>query len=134
MKELFVTYEIAIKLKALGFTEPCLAYYGKSLIGELIGNIWNGYPIELSLPDNSIHVDAYAPLWQQVIDWFREKHRIMIVVDFYTNGSRENTTLEYHFKISEPNTWHEQDIFVRSDFKTYADAQAKAIELALTLL
>ena len=27
MKEQFVTYEIALKLKELGFDEPCIAYY-----------------------------------------------------------------------------------------------------------
>jgi hypothetical protein len=58
MEKEFVTYEIALKLKELGFEEECLAYFeDKELtLGRL----------------SSVGKKRYliAPLWQQAIDWF----------------------------------------------------------------
>lgn len=34
MQEQFVTYEIALKLKELGFNEPCFAYYDEEDINH----------------------------------------------------------------------------------------------------
>lgn len=74
MENQFATYEIALALKELGFDEPCFGYYNDA----------NTDP-EISLP---VAVDVVclkfnlvkAPLWQQVIDWFREKYNIHIWV------------------------------------------------------
>ena len=105
MKEQFVTYEIALKLKELGFDEECLAFYSHEEVypdkdynktdfvllssktrGELVGHgsvrnflfDWlkdnDKTSGELSTLSNSVT----APLWQQVIDWFREKYDIHI--------------------------------------------------------
>lgn len=68
MKEQFCTYEIALKLKELGFNEECLASY-----------------FEWPIPDRgtfelSLRGTIHAPLWQQAIDWFREKYDLHIVV------------------------------------------------------
>lgn len=66
MEEQFVPYELALKLKELGFKEDCFRYY--NVHGEL-GNSFN-----LST--------TVAPLWQQAFDWFREKHNIYFTVDY----------------------------------------------------
>ena len=74
MKEQFVTYEIALKLKELGFNEKCFGYFG----------IQNEVEIEISYNSdlNLIRRNFIsAPLWQQVIDWFKEKYNIWIIVD-----------------------------------------------------
>lgn len=75
MNKQFVTYEIALKLKELGFNELCLAqYFIKScnLITEKDFSV---------VYDNMLN----APLWQQVIDWFRVKYNVLIIV--YSNAS-----------------------------------------------
>jgi len=82
MESQFATYEIALKLKELGFDEPCLA-------------IFEGKDISQSHWDHSISQARIsriygtkaakailAPLWQQCIDWFREKHHYHIDVTF----------------------------------------------------
>ena len=66
MKEQFVTYVIAKKLKELGFDEECLGSY-----------------FEWPIPDRgtfelSLRGTVPAPLWQQVIDWFREEYNLHI--------------------------------------------------------
>ena len=71
MKKEFVPFEIAKDLRDLGFDKSCLMYYdiqSKELFLNDLGKNSVNLP-ELLLP---------APLWQQVIDWFREKHNIQI--------------------------------------------------------
>jgi len=68
MKEQFVTYEIALKLKELGFSQepPRLGGYDKE--GKLHYR-------------NISRNDITAPLWQQVIDWFRCRHDCYITTN-----------------------------------------------------
>ncbi len=73
MKDQFVTFEIANKLKELGFNEHCLAWFDKA--NELI--------IEQVKPEVGYftYEDLVAPLWQQVIDWFIIKHDVIVYLD-----------------------------------------------------
>jgi hypothetical protein len=74
MKHLFVPYEIAVELKKLGFNEPCCAFYS-ALSSEKRRFLWTkGDSITNSYAVNTIT----AVLYQQVIDWFRENHEIII--------------------------------------------------------
>lgn len=70
MKNQFVTYEIALKLKELGFDEPCLSYWFtvKGNNPQISKNdiYFNGYK-------NYHDGNTIAPLWQQVIDWLETK-------------------------------------------------------------
>lgn len=126
MREQFVPFEIALKLKEKGFDQQCLAYYNTDPYLKIpVFNLTKPFEHEWVLP---------TPLWQQVIDWLREKHSIMICVDFYNEGSEKEPHIIYHFKISEPKTWHYCDIIVKSDYKTYPEARQVAIENALTLI
>lgn len=80
MKEQFVTYEIALKLKELGFDEGCLAYYGDNIL------IFDKHEyLECDIKVNYVlgwkyEMVTLAPLWQQVIDWFRSKYKLSISV------------------------------------------------------
>lgn len=84
MKEQFVSYEIALKLKELGFDEPCLSIFAKDLNFNLtmFGQKFDN-KIETSKDFAcDIHLeDVLCPLWQQVIDWFREKHNVDICIN-----------------------------------------------------
>ncbi len=90
MTKLFVSYEIALKLKEKGFNEKCIAFYKGKYVGDGLHAIGQHEGC-------SIHGDNYdsgwnleyppilAPLYQQVIDWFREKHGICISI--YTSST-----------------------------------------------
>ena len=83
MKKEFVTYEIALALKELGFNEKCLAYFeDKELTHGML---------------NSVGKKRYliAPLWQQVIDWFRIKYNWLIVVDVANSNEYYAAIREY---------------------------------------
>lgn len=86
MKHLFVPYELAKQLKEKGYDEICLAIYqrGDNLYAALtpereIGKTGFGTAYN-SLMNNGIT----APLYQQVVDWIREKG---IVISVYNNAS-----------------------------------------------
>ena len=66
----FVPYELALKLKELGFDEPINASWFSN-------KIYTEHTLGFS--DKWINHNAYegylsAPLWQQAFEWFREKH------------------------------------------------------------
>ena len=91
MKDQFVTYEIALAVKELGFNEECLACYtphlGKGifeLISKGASNEKSGFN-ERFIKAGAINGCA-VPLWQQVIDWFREEHKIDIELPCATKG------------------------------------------------
>lgn len=86
MKEQFVTYEIALALKELGFDEKCFVIFFKGILNNghhvnYISNEWEStfYRNKTNSEANSIDIVS-APLWQQVIDFFREKHDIDIEI------------------------------------------------------
>ena len=140
MEEQFVTYEIALKLKELGFNEKCLAsYYTDDERNYDKGDI---YDCRRKL-SSSIDFDPFkeefdnfyinsnetyyvsAPLWQQVIDWFREKHNMYIEIT-YEGGLQKDTSL-YSFQIWSNQTSNKSDKM--NYYKCREQAILKAIEL-----
>ena len=63
MENEFVPYELAVKLKELGFDEPCMSSKDMNNSKGLI----------------------QLPLYQQAFRWFREKHEVFGIVNFGTN-------------------------------------------------
>lgn len=137
MQKQFVTYETALKLKELGFDEPCFGWFnedGKLLQLPNVNVFWNC--------NNQIHYNCKlttlfkksrmlnmctAPLYQQVTDWFREKHNIHISIPNYYDGwsidirgFKQNINLEYH---SEPG------ICLENYYEAREQAILKVIEL-----
>jgi len=73
MKKEFITYEIALRLKELGFDEECFMIFRDGTLKAPALTDWYNHNCRIG---NTIS----APLWQQVIDWFREKHNIHIEI------------------------------------------------------
>lgn len=100
MKHLFVPYEIALMAEEKGFNEPCLRVFDN---GELMsfkdfrtiaftsGEVQN---------ENLSGGLVAAPIYQQLIDWFRIMHKIVIRIDY--NG--------INYEISSPMTLNINDI------------------------
>lgn len=70
MKKQFVPYELALKLKELGFEEDCINFWYQS------GTLNNSVPIYGF--QNWYKTNGYlnAPLWQQAFDWFLREHNL----------------------------------------------------------
>ena len=90
MEDQFISYELALKLKELGFKEECFGFYEtlkKVGDGYCFNNyaMWGGISQNISESDDcNLYIttnELYgyydnilrAPLYQQVFDWFREK-------------------------------------------------------------
>jgi hypothetical protein len=82
MEKQFCTYEIALKLKELGFNENCIATFGENQVFDL-------QDFEQNYDTFPSHIIA-APLWQQVIDWFRDKQNIKIELSFANKDLNEH--------------------------------------------
>lgn len=84
----FVTYEIALALKELGFDEPCMAIYRDRWNDFGVTLISDGIKIK-GTQSNTLYYKSdkemicLAPLWQQAIDWCDSKGLLVgtIVVD-----------------------------------------------------
>jgi hypothetical protein len=93
MEKEFVPYKLALKMKQLGFDEPCFGYF-ESQDKNLVIN-YNNKPLTeeqqkrpgLYIVDNRNDIlpqwAVAAPLYQQAFRWFREKYNIHTRIEKY---------------------------------------------------
>lgn len=102
MEKEFVPYEVALRLKAIGFAESsCFGYWEiaekeRIRINEYsIGN-WNNHPNRAS-----------APLYQQAFRWFRDNYNLHSVASFDkfidedNDVELDNPYFTYYYSINE---------------------------------
>ena len=122
MQKQFVTYEIALKFKELGYDDPCFKVYDEK-----------GFLQDEDVMDKLKLIKVLAPLWQDVIDWFREEHNIhiwiyydMILENSYYQIRHEVNKSSYHHYTNE-NAYHNMH---EIDYPTSREhAILKAIEI-----
>lgn len=91
MKHLFVPYPLALLAKEKGFKELCFGHYytkDKSFnLYEFSEDFKDGWTPNLIVNKDKHNYYFSAPLYQQLVDWFREKHNILIhqVLGFSNN-------------------------------------------------
>ena len=140
MEKQFVTYEIALKLKELGFDEKCMAsYYTYDIKNFSKGKYdYRGkFEFDYSTEDQYIvnSNETYyvsAPIWGQVIDWLREKYNLCIEIqcpqrefDFYSWTIHEPLGINDE----EYNCQTYEDGFTNNYYKAREQAILKALEL-----
>jgi hypothetical protein len=92
MVEEFVPYELALRMKQLGFDEPCFMYWWK---GE------NDYILADLIDDEARTIDFKAPLFQQAFRWFREKYNLRgSIMDFID----DEIGIEWDYEIAKIGT------------------------------
>lgn len=119
MNEQFVTHEIALKLKELGFDEECFCFYTDSK--QLRYNFILDSENPKLIPNSKINVLNYcaAPLWQQAIEWIKKTYNICI--DIIYQGGLFSDTFDYAYMI-----WSKQSI-PQSNKMKYNKAREQAI-------
>ena len=83
IKDEFVTYDLALRLKALGFDEPCLTKYNKTVKGVML-EITNIYTTV-----NPANINA--PTWQSAFKFFEEKYSLCFLYEIVNFGADEFT-------------------------------------------
>jgi len=78
MKHLFIPYNLALLAKEKGFDGRCLAGYENEVFTLYKDENMSGW-CNRNLPEGEIT----APLYQQLVDWFRENHGKNISIDPY---------------------------------------------------
>ena len=115
MNNEFVSYEIALKLKELGFKEQCFSFYDieKKLYAS------EGY---YKIGYNVLNEEVIAPLYQQVFRWFRNKYGIDFSINTIYSRYNENTSKKYSGVIDN------KTVFTNVGFyDTYEEAQKECI-------
>ena len=125
MEKEFVPYELAVKLKELGFDEPCLGFYNHQ--GQLI----------LMAQEDESSIETYknsyvemgmqyaAPLYQQAFRWFREKYFIHGEPKY--KGGLTKETAWYDYIIISNIDWDDSKI-KNKQYKTYEEAELACLE------
>lgn len=90
MKNEFVSYEIALALKELGFDEPCFTYYKNDQLSNILELVKNS---EMENVNNEVDNYISAPTFSQAFRFFRERHGLY---GLYTMGDYENN---YYWQI-----------------------------------
>ena len=134
MKE-FVPYELAVKLKTLGFDEECFSYYD-------LNNKPNFFGADGLMDTHCVQVNR--PTFSQVFRWFRENHNVrQNIMDFID----DEVGIEWDYEIATIGTDLDENgnykplIEYSTDdenrkFKTYEEAEldclTKLIEIVET--
>jgi hypothetical protein len=97
MKKEFVPYELAVKLKSLGYDGPCFGYYvdgelrGVNLGIEELGGVepyyqrFGFHTLSNHDIDNPNKIVVTAPTFSQAFRWFRENHNLRGFIGFRPN-------------------------------------------------
>jgi hypothetical protein len=122
MKKLFVSYEIALKLKEKGFNEPCIATYTQETIGK--GDRLQFFVQPINANDDFTFVSA--PLYQQVEEWLFKEYNIFIEIKrIKVMADPEDSLYVY---------WCEVGDFSSQHYKMPKQALRKGIEEAIKLI
>ena len=127
MKNEFVSYEVALKLKELGFDEPCLCAYDKNEM------LYHSHKTDklFTILNSNLSNQCSAPLYQQIFRWFREKHNLYAVII-------PTITMYWTFKtmtvvegIVEVAPYNHVD---GNDYPTYEEAEHEGIKYLISIL
>ncbi len=95
MQNEFLPYDRALKLKQLGFDEPCISYY------TAYGNFSNDYSAPRKY-NSEFELGSYisAPTFSQAFRWFREEHDLHYqLVPFFSD--KESHAVDYYLAIAQ---------------------------------
>jgi hypothetical protein len=135
MNNLFLSYELALIAKEKGFNEPCLACY-RNTNAEPVLRGCGALLFEVDrMYINSLNEEGVlaVPLYQQIIDWFREKYNLDIVPQYCMQYPLDKKLRQVGYGGNIYN--HKKDINVKSYFgTTYYEALNFAIQEAFKLI
>jgi hypothetical protein len=130
MEKEFVPYELAVKLKAIGFDEECFGAYH------------NENYLDLQSEEFDYSYAVKAPLFQQAFRWFRDKHNVrQNIMDFID----DEVGIEWDYEIATIGTDLDENgnykplIEYSTDdenrkFKTYEEAELACLEKLIEIV
>jgi hypothetical protein len=123
MNKLFTEYKLALALSELGFSLRCLATIDQTEFIHINGTRQS--------PRGSMMYDIIpCPLYQQVTDWLRDEHGIIIVVMPFL---LEDNTITYEYTNYTDKDQNEMD-HGDGPYEDYYDALKASIKSALSCI
>jgi hypothetical protein len=126
----FVPYESALRIKQLGYDEPCFAFYQIEYNEDIpvMVDDDNQYRISGFRTCKNSEIPAHyttTPTWQSAFRWFREKYDLHHVIHHFTH--KKGTDEEYLAEVGKAD-----DIF--SECRTYEEAELACLEKLLEIV
>lgn len=144
MEEQFVTYPILLKLQEIGFNksfEPLGMIKGGSVFYfDEDGKLYYDYRPMYSSSASKHQI--LAPLWQQVLDWFEQEHKLWINIDtsvitFRTAPNGDILAPKFQIRIEDLEDRECDYLYHSADencfFETSYEAREKAILKAIEI-
>jgi hypothetical protein len=123
----FGPYELALRMKALGFDEPCFGWY------EHNSNFYYCYQEGLVPPSPSkklIKGAVKAPTFQQAFRWFREKYVLLGFIE-PANGYEDKSLFAFYICDDEQNIVDDSHSYSKDSslhFNTHEEAELACLE------
>ena len=125
MEKEFIPFELALKMKQLGFDKPCLAKY---ITSDLVvkGCYKDSHILHALFEENEIcEAHILVPTFSQAFRWFREKYDLHHVIHNFT--SLKGTDEEYLAEVGKAD-----DTF--SSCRTYEEAELECLKKLIEIV
>ena len=124
MQKEFVPYELAVKLKALGFDEECFSYYD-------LNNKPNFFGADGLMDTHCVQVNR--PTFSQAFRWFREKNFYVSINTYHSVNLDKPFGLSIDY-LHESGKWCYVDFRGDIDFETYEKAELACLEKLIEIV
>jgi hypothetical protein len=124
MEKEFVPYELALKLKELGFDEECFSYYD-------LNNKPNFFGSDNLMDTHCVQVNR--PTYSQAFRWFREEH--YLISSIYQLSVNVKTGLSsFEYMIDKLNNLGLSQFIEDFPYNTYEEAELACLENLIELV
>jgi hypothetical protein len=128
MEKEFVPYNLSLRMKQLGFDEPCFAFYDEE-----------EYLFTVREQDDIYEEWLIAPTFSQVFRWFREKYDLYSWIQLHNGYINDSfyPELPITFSIMDRKTGnesYERDIPHNYLYKTNKEAELACLEKLLSIV
>ena len=128
MEKEFITYELALRMKALDYDEPCFAYFLNSILQYPAWEKDYSYFNEMSdiNPGLKKREHVLAPTWQSAFRWFRAKYSICVEIHETTDWEEDNESWSFvifKYKLGDNDGMISSII----DYDTYEEAELECL-------
>ena len=123
MTKEFVTYELALQLKELGFDEPCLAWHNSERLFLENHDVMNN--------EMNRNYCCVLPTFSQAFRWFREKYSLFVSPNVI---SYEDGPYLWFFEINSTVLPFGTDLGETDDYKTYEEAELACLDKLIELV
>lgn len=117
MEKEFVIYPLALRMKALGFDEPCFAFYDESLYFPNNENQYGTF-CNQKLDASS----CSAPTYSQAFRWLREKGYLI------SFSSHSHNIHDFYIK------WSPEKSILSDTYDTYEEAELNCLEKLIEIV